>query len=373
MKNNKKIRVLEIVHGLAPGGIESFLINIFENINKDEFEVSFALATDYHQFHEDRLINEGAKIYKTCDLNGINKKIKHFFNLIKLLKEEGPFDVVHSHIDFFNGVNLLAAFIAGVPIRISHSHNTNSANTNRETSSIFINIYRKFMRFLINRYSTDIVGCSEDANKYMYGKKYTKAKVIYNGLDIDKFKTINYVEENLDVDNKKLNLVTIGRLCEQKNSKFIVEIIRELKKINENVYLRWIGKGPQESEVKSLIEKYGLKNNIELLGSRKDIPYILSKMDYMVFPSKWEGLGIVLVEAQAASIPCFISDRIPEEADLGLCTKISLENTSYEWAEKINNYIETKTYNNKLDKDKLTKYDIKNVTKSLEEIYRKRV
>lgn len=368
MGESKKVRVLEISHGLAPGGIESFIINIFENINKDEFEVSFALATDYHQFHEDRLIKQGAKIYKTCDLDGIGKKIKHFFKLIKLLKYEETFDVVHTHIDFFNGINLLAAFIAKVPIRISHSHNTNSANTQKEKNSVFVKIYRMCMRVLINLFATDIMGCSEDANKYMYGKRYKKAKVIYNGLDIDKFKNRLNTKEELVIGNK-INLITIGRICEQKNSKFIVEIINDLCKVNKNICLKWIGKGPQEQEVKSLIKKYNLENYIELLGTCNNIPEILSKMDYMIFPSKWEGLGIALIEAQLASVPCFISDKIPNEADLGLCNIISLERSSKEWADNINNYINKNTFNKSINKEKAEKYDIKNIITILEKMY----
>lgn len=364
---DEKIRVIEIAHGLEAGGIETFIINVFENINKDEFEVNFALATDYHQFHEDRLINEGAVIYKTSDLDNIYKKIKHFFKLIKLLKKEGPFDVAHSNMDFFNGINLLAAFIARVPVRIAHSHNTNSDNT----GGILTNIYRWAMRRLINLVATDIVGCSEDANKYMYGKRYNDAKVIYNGLDIEKFKKISNIQEEIIIDDNKLNLVTIGRICEQKNSKFIVDIIKNLRKINKNIYFRWIGNGPQEEDVKLLIKKYNLEDTIELLGLRNDIPYVLSKMDYFIFPSKWEGLGITLIEAQIASIACFISDKVPKEADLGLCTTISLERTSEEWAQIINKHIKEKTYSNVINEDKLKKYDIKNVVKDLEEMYRK--
>ena len=139
-KNNKRIRVLEITHGLAPGGIESFVLNVFENIDRDKYEINFAIACEGKQFYEDRVLEQDGKIYRTCDLDSIRKIIKHFYRLIKLLKNEGPFDVVHSQIDFFNGVNLLAAYIAGVPCRISHSHNTNSAHASSEKVSIFIKL-----------------------------------------------------------------------------------------------------------------------------------------------------------------------------------------------------------------------------------------
>ena len=110
LNNKKKVKVLEISHGLAPGGIESFLINIFENIDREKIEISFALACDGKQFYEDKVISEGAKVYHTSDLNGIKNIVRHFFRLIKVLKKEGPFDVVQTNIDFFNGINLLAAY-----------------------------------------------------------------------------------------------------------------------------------------------------------------------------------------------------------------------------------------------------------------------
>lgn len=93
LNNKNKVRVLEISHGLASGGIESFLINIFENIDREKIEISFALACEGKQFYEDKVISEGAKVYHTSDLNGIKNIVRHFFRLIKVLKKEGPFDV----------------------------------------------------------------------------------------------------------------------------------------------------------------------------------------------------------------------------------------------------------------------------------------
>lgn len=362
---NKKIRVLEITHGLAAGGIESFLVNVFDNIDKDDLEINFAIACEGEQYHEKYILSQGAKIYRTNDLNGIKNITKHFLRLIKLLKKEGPFDVVHTHIDFFNGVNLLAAFIAGVPIRISHAHNTNSANASKEEASLFIKIYRCIMRYLINTFSTVKLGCSKDANIYMYGKNNIKnSRVIYNGIDLAKFKYKNRKDTN-----EKLTFITIGRICEQKNSLFIVKVISEFKKINKNVNLLWVGKGPLENEVKALIKKYKLQDNINLLGLRDDISKLLNESDFMIFPSKWEGLGVVLIEAQSSGIPCFISNAVPKEADLGLCTYISLEKDSRQWAEEINNHINNKTYENQLNFEKMGKFDIKNVAKGLKDIY----
>lgn len=368
LNDNKKVRVLEISHGLAPGGIESFLINVFENIDRGKIEINFAVACEGKQFYEDRVINEGAKVYHTSDLNGIKNIVKHFFKLIKVLRKEGPFNVVHTNIDFFNGVNLLAAFIAGVPVRISHSHSTNSVGAKSYKASFFIRCYRSCMRLLIKLFSNVKLGCSKSANLYMYGDNAKNTIVINNGVDFSKFKDTKEIKE-LNINKDKINFVTVGRMSEAKNSLFIVKVMSELVKINMNFHLYWIGKGPQEDEVRELINKYKLEDKITLLGTRRDVPNIMTKMNFMIFPSKWEGLGIVLIEAQVANLPCFISDGIPYEADLGLCTVISLDNNEKEWAKYIKEYIENKTFNNDINKKKLESFNIKNVVKDIEKIY----
>lgn len=368
LNNKKKVRVLEIAHGLAPGGIESFLINVFENIDRDKIEINFALACEGKQFYEDKVISEGAKVYHTSDLNGVKNITKHFFRLLKVLRNEGTFDVVHTNIDFFNGINLIVAFIAGVPVRISHSHNTNSSHARTVGVTLPIRIYRKVMRVIINILATKRLGCSKAANLYMYGDKVKDAVVINNGVDFDKFINSSKIND-LNIDGNEINFVTVGRMCEQKNSIFIAKVMNELIKINKNIHLYWIGKGPQEEEVKKLIKKYKIEKNITLLGSRKDVPNILTKMDFMLFPSKWEGLPVTLVEAQVANLPCFISDKITDEADLGLCTVISLEKSEKQWAELINNYINSNNFNKDIIEDRVNSFNIKNVVKDIEKIY----
>lgn len=370
MKNldEKKVRVLEIAHGLAPGGIESFLLNVFENIDKDKIEISFALACEGKQFYEDRVLRQGANVYHTSDLNGVKNIVSHFLKLIKLLKKEGPFDVVHTNIDFFNGVNLLAAFIARVPIRISHSHNTNSAHARTVGAKLSIRIYRKIMRSIINILATEKLGCSKAANLYMYGDKVKDTIVINNGIDFNKFRFNNEISD-FNVDKNKINFITVGRMCEQKNSFFIVKVMNELIKLNNKFHLYWIGKGPQEGEVRNLVKKYRLQDNITLLGSRKDVPDIMTKMDFVIFPSKWEGLPVTLIEAQVANLPCFISDKITDEADLGLCTVISLDKNEEEWAKTINLCIKGSNHNKEVVQDRIDSFNIKSVVKDIEKIY----
>lgn len=359
-KDNKKIRVLEVVSGLSPEGIGTFVLNVFENIDKDKVEISFALATEYEQFYEDRLLKQGAKIYRTYEIGyGLIGKVRHFINLIKIIKKEGPFDVVHSHMDFFNGINLFAAFIARVPLRISHAH----INVDKKYLSKLKLIYNSFMRCLIRIFSNKKVGCSIGANIYVNGCNNEK-NIINNGIDLDKFNV-----EKKKKNKNEISFITIGRIESAKNPIFIVEIMNELVKRNRNIKLKWIGVGSLQKEVSDLIGRLDLNNNIQLLGKRSDIPNLLAQSDFMIFPSKWEGLGIVLIEAQAAKVPCFISNAIPKEADIGLCTILDLKDSAEIWSENIIKSIENMSYKKQLNKNLLEQYNIKNVCRKIEIIY----
>ena len=226
------------------------------------------------------------------------------------------------------------------------------------------------MRTIINTLSTKRLGCSKATNLYMYGDKVKDTVVINNGIDFSKFKSNDEIKD-LSINKNKINFITVGRMCEQKNSLFIVEVMNELIKLDSKFHLYWVGNGPKREEIKSLINKYKLEDNITLLGSRKDVPKILTKMNFMLFPSKWEGLPITLVESQVAKLPCFISDKITKEADLGLCTVISLEKDEKQWAKIINNHIKNNTFNKNPIEVKMNSFNIKNVVKDIEEIYSK--
>lgn len=204
----------------------------------------------------------------------------------------------------------------------------------------------------------------------MYGEKNIKKKgnnVIFNGIDLEKFSQKDIFIKDLDIDKSKINFVTVGRMCEQKNSIFIVKVINEINKLRNDIHLYWLGKGPDEEKVINLIDSYKLNDVITLLGNRKDVGDILSNMDYMIFPSKWEGLPVTLVEAQAAGLSCFISDKITKEADLGLLNVISLQENEFKWAEHINKFINEDKKD--FSKANLEKFNIKNVSKQIDKIY----
>lgn len=353
----KKVRVLQILHGLAPAGTEAFVLNNVDHLDKEKLEISYLIAVDHRQYHQDYVEALGHKVYMTCDLNGIVKLFTHFVRLYRTIKRNGPFDVCHSHMDFLNGLNLFVAYLAGIKIRISHSHNAAKIADN-----ILVKWYRKTMKVINNMFSTVKLGCSDEANKFLYGDKHNKkAIVIYNGIDLSRFSVVKR--------EHKLNFITVGRMVRQKNCLFIVDIIYELKKKYPEVKLAWVGDGTDRKKVEERIDKLDLSDNIDLLGVRKDVPNLLRDANYFLFPSLFEGLGIVLIEAQATDITCFVSDTVPSLANVGLCMSIPLTLTASAWAEKISDHIENNNTKLKLDKESLKKFDIRSSSKEIERIY----
>lgn len=368
---NEKIKVLEVMHGLAHGGIESFVLSVIENIDSSRFQVDIALASDFPQFHEERVIANGNKIFRTKNLGSMKNNIIHFVRLVKLIRKE-KYDVVHTHIDYFNGVNILAAWLGGASIRISHSHNTRSANASSEKESIVIKCYHFLMRTLINLFSTNKVGCSEAANEWMY-LKTDKCQVIYNAINLSTFDPSLYnkdrLREKYGVSLKEKQFVTVGRIEVQKNPLYIAEVINEYAKIDKNFHFHWVSDGSLKEQVQTILMKEGNLDKVTFWGVRKDIPEILSVMDYFVFPSLWEGLGIVLVEAQAMGIKCFVSERIPNEANIGGMIKIDLDKGSEEWAKIIKAYVDNDESGFKVNEERLSKYNVKNMVREIERLY----
>lgn len=359
MPRNKKIKVLEICGGLSTEGIGVFLLNAFENIDKEKFEIHFALATKYKQAFEDRIVTKGGKVFKTYEIgDGIRGKVKHFINLYKIIKKE-KYDVVHSHMDFFNGFNLFIVFLAGVPLRISHAHIANNTHL-----SLVKKIYYSFMKIFIKLFSNKCLGCSVEANKFINGK----GKVIYNGINVDKFQKKDYCfPKDIQFNKDYKNLITVGRIDNQKNPLYIVEIIYFLSKIRKDFHFYWIGTGSLYSEVKKKINELKINDKITLLGARNDVEVFLSQMDVFILPSKYEGFGIVLAEAQVAGLKCFISDKVPLNANLGLCEVISLNDGASTWAKKINSCLDDEK--TMLSIQELNKIDIRNTTLSLQNEY----
>lgn len=365
-----KKKIVYVLHGLAAGGTEAFVLNVVSHLDQKKYDITFILALDNngktHQFHEDKVLEQGIKIYRTCDLDGIKKWKLHYEKLKKLLIEKGPFDVIHCNMDLFNGINLMAAKKAGIPVRICHSHNSESQYSTSFLKKIMSRTYRIFMRKMIYKYSTNMLGCSELANDYLYGENWkndARCKVLYNGIDLKKFRFHDKIKET-----ERKNIMTIGRFGEQKNPFFLLEILIELLNIRKDINFSWVGDGELRKPIEERVKEEHLEKHIHFLGRREDIPELLQQNDFFLFPSLFEGLPITLIEAQASGLECFISDTITKEVNVGLCQYLSLEKTAKEWAVYISEQLDNrdkKGYDAKL----LDQFDIKNTVRRLEEIY----
>lgn len=343
------IRVLQVHGGMERGGTESVIMNWYRDINKSEIQFDFTTMQDHRCAYDNEIESMGGKIIYVAPRSKVGN-LNHFKALYKCIKENGPYDAVHSHMNYHGGLVALAAKLAGVKTIVCHAHNTEDVTE----QTLKRKMETVVLRNLMHTCSSNLLACGKEAGKFVFGEN-AKFKIINNAVDIEKFKPADE-EMNKEIKllkdkyhlNNKLILGHIGRFNIQKNHKFIVDILRNLKKKDSNFKFLFIGDGELKEEILNSIKDDELEDNIVYLGLQSNINIWLNIMDILVFPSLFEGLPVVLVEAQSTGLPCIISDKISPDVDLGLnlVKFISIDNGTDIWVNEIINN-DMKRENNK--------------------------
>lgn len=357
-------KVLHVSFGvLGNDGVSNVIFSIVEPLhNQFDFGcVVFSRRTD-----REKEFNKYGKIYRVNGYNG--KFIEKIFRSFVLSKQiykickENNYQIIHCHNLPDAGVILKAAKKAGVKIRIIHSHNTKS----NKKQSLFKRIKIKKNSNLIEKYATHKIGCSKKAcEDFFKSKDY---KVIYNSIDLEKF---NIKNRNPESQSGGIKFVHVGRYDYQKNQRFLIKVFKEIKEKISNASLLLIGFGKDEEDIKSDILQYNLANCVEMVQGNSDfVSKKFAESDYMIFPSRYEGFGIVLLEAQASGCYCFVSDAIQDEVDCGLMRKISLSDDAKTWADIIVKFIsEKKVFDFKQITEKMKVFDKNVIAQKYAELY----
>ena len=346
----RKTKILHCFSSVNRGGAETLVMNIFRAIDRNKYEFHFLVHDQLYGDYYDEIIKLGGKVHM---ISGPNlSRLGHYKKNLRKLFVSEKFDVIHSHLQHFSGIILSEARRYNIPVRISHSHSIHDGYSD----SAMRNIYRKIMQRKILKNATHMLGCSYNACKALFGKTPDEdEKIMYfpNALDLEKFHQSHMkyeVKEALGLKPDSVVIGHVGRFSEQKNHKFLIDIFHQYNKFNSNSILLLVGTGPLKSEIEKYVKEMQLNENVKFLGVRDDIPFILQSFDVFVFPSLYEGLGNVLVEAQLSGVTCLASSMVPREADLGvgLFEQLDLTDPGV-WVKKIKHLIQHR--NNDIDID----------------------
>ncbi|MCB2339586.1 glycosyltransferase family 1 protein [Clostridium estertheticum] len=330
----KLIRVLNILHSMDCGGAETMIMNYYRKIDRNKIQFDFLLTNVNHCDYEDEILELGGVIYRIPLLTKKEpwvycKAINNFF------KEHKEYKIVHSHTTSKSVIPLFYAKKNRIPVRIAHCHGSKS-------ESGVNGIIRSALRPLLKFVTTDYFACSKDAGIYLFGENYFnlgKINIIKNPVDSSKYvfnkeKRLK-IRRLLNLDNRFV-IGHVGRFHSVKNHTFLIDVFNEVHKKNSNAMLVLIGTGTEQERIKEKVKRLKLTSSVEFLGLRNDVADLLQAIDVFVFPSLYEGLGLVTIEAQATGLPCVISDTIPKEVNItGLVKCLNLNDSIENWARKI--------------------------------------
>ncbi len=331
------IRILHVIGTMNRGGAETLIMEIYRNIDRTKIQFDFFVYnySDAPGAYDEEILSMGGKIFLAQKRfyqspPAFMKELREFFS------SHPEYKIVHSHLNFISGYISKAAKSAGINIIIAHSH-----VAHQKTDWLHRCIFR-YGKVLIKKNADYVFGCSEDALKTLVGKSSDGSThfVINNAINIDKFSFSQEQRKNwrnqLGVNSETFVIGNVASFTYPKNHEHLVRTFAEVVKIRNNSMLILIGTGSKEQEIKDLAKSLSIEDKIIFMGSRSDVNDIINAFDVFVMPSHYEGLGIVLIEAQANGLPCIISaDVIPDESDMkcGMVTRVSLNEDSSVWAQ----------------------------------------
>ena len=356
------IRILHVLNGLNNGGTESVIMNWYRNIDRSKIQFDFLIRSNCNVF-ADEIATLGGRVYVTAEFpKRYFQNLRDTLNFFK--KHSGEYTAIHVHGNSMLYTNIFKiAKNHGVKTRIFHSHSTRSLN------SLFSLIHR-FNSKTTAKLITHRFACGEKAGKWAFGKAYFK--VINNGINLERFK----FDENarlkarasLGIENDFV-CGHVGRFEAPKNHAFVIDVFSGIIKREPSAKLLLVGDGSLQNSIKAKVASLKLTDKVVFLNNRSDVNKLLQAMDCFIFPSLYEGLGVVAIESQATGLETFVSDRVPSEATLTDCVHtVSLEKSAEEWADLIVSNIGK----DRLDRSKQVAekgYDIKNIVAGLESFY----
>lgn len=330
------IRILHMIGSLNIGGSQSMVMNLYRNIDRNKVQFDFIIDHPTELFFAEEIKKLGGRIYCMPSFNGRNivkviNKWKEFF------VEHNEYKIVHSHIRSYAALYIPIAKRSGL-VTIIHSHSTSSGNG-----------IKGFVKSVLQyplRYQADyFFGCSREAGEWLFGKRVINGNryfMIQNAVDIEKYQFNSEVRNryrmDLNVEADAIVFAHVGRFHPAKNHIFLLEVFAAVHSIYMNSILVLVGDGDLRSEIEHKISVLHLESSVRLLGNRSDVSNLLQAADCFLFPSKWEGLPVTVIEAQAAGLPCLISSNVTEDAFISaLAMKIPIVNGIECWVDAILN------------------------------------
>ena len=302
------------------------LMNYYQELIEHGWRIDFLVLKIFECEWLNKVKADGNNIYELPKENKYSYKVSR---KIRSIIKEGKYDIVHVNMPGHVGFETLKmARQYGIGKRIFHAHNPRN-NLNLKTV-----ISTKVYDYLLQREATELVACSKSAGNSRFGNK--DFQVLKNVIDTDRFvyrlEDRRYIREKLHIE-KKVVVGVVGRFAAQKNPEFLLECFAEYNKLNKESVLLWIGDGELQEKIQDRAKNMGLKGACLFVGRKNNIEKWYSEMDLFLLPSKFEGMGIVFLEAQCTGLPCFGSTNVPIETEVTeLMHRISLKQEANYWA-----------------------------------------
>lgn len=333
---SKPIRVLQVFHGMDCGGAENMIMNLYRNIDRSKVQFDFLVHTKKKCFFDDEIKNLGGRIFRVPYYN-IKNTIAYKKALRHLYESHPEFKIVHGHLGSCAHIYLNIAKDYGC-YTIAHSHNT--LPTDRNVKNLLYRLFSLRTRKVANYY----FACGKQAGLDRFGKKIVSSdrfSVLNNAIDTQKYiynpETRKKMRLELGLEDAFV-VGHIGRFNYQKNHEYLIDIFEAVLKKDPKAHLLLVGDGDLRLQIENKIKHLGFADKVLFTGVRKDVPDLLQAMDCFVFPSHYEGLPVTVIEAQAASLPCVISNLITSEVNISNRVKyLSIDSDAEAWVDTVIN------------------------------------